>query len=295
MDIRRKPPNPRVRVENLEYSIPHKDSQANNILEEIVWHKDIEIKNFKESISLKDLIKQIDGLSPTKGFLKRLRKDDSNLAIIAEIKKASPSKGVIRDQFHPQEIASVYEESGAACISVLTDRKFFKGGYEVLSKVRDVTDLPILCKDFIISPYQVYKARIAGADAILLIAAILKDNDLIYLKRIADKLKLDVLVEVHNSKELDRVLNLNCFNLLGINNRNLKTFKTDLKTTLNLMEKYSSLLLKENIFCISESGINSKDDIDTLKSIGVKGALIGETFMKQSNINKAFKELLDNV
>ena len=295
MDIRRKPPNPRVRVENLEYSIPHKDSQANNILEEIVWHKDIEIKNFKKSISLEDLIKQIDGLSPTKGFLKRLRKYDSHLAIIAEIKKASPSKGVIRDQFYPQEIANIYEESGAACISVLTDRKFFQGGYEVLSKVRGVTDLPILCKDFIISPYQIYKARIAGADAILLIAAILKDNDLIYLKRIADKLKLDVLVEVHNSKELERVLNLNCFNLLGINNRNLKAFKTDLKTTLNLMEKYSNLLLKENIFCISESGIHAKEDMDTLKLIGVKGALIGETFMKQTNINKAFKKLLDNV
>ena len=294
MDIRRKPPNPKIRVENLEYAIPHKESEARNILEEIVWYKDIEITSFKKVLSLEELIKQIDNLSPTKGFIRSLSNNHFQPAIIAEIKKASPSKGVIREDFKPIEIASIYEAEGACCISVLTDKKFFQGSYEILSKVREVTNLPILCKDFIISAYQIYKARIAGADAILLIAAILNDSDLVYLKRIADKLKLDVLVEVHDSKELDRVLNLNCFNLVGINNRNLKTFKTDLKNTVNLMEKYSNIVLKENILFISESGINTKEELEILKSIGIKAVLIGEVLMKQRNIKQAFKKLIDN-
>ena len=294
MDIRRKPPNPKIRVEDLEYAIPHKESEARNILEEIVWYKDLEITSFKKVFSLEELIKQIDNLSPTKGFIRSLSNNHFQPAIIAEIKKASPSKGVIREDFKPIEIASIYEAEGASCISVLTDKKFFQGSYEILSKVREVSNLPILCKDFIISAYQVYKARIAGADAILLIAAILNDSDLVYLKRIADKLKLDVLVEVHDSKELDRVLNLNCFNLVGINNRNLKTFKTDLNNTVNLMEKYSNIVLKENILFISESGINTKEDLEIHKSIGIKAVLIGEVLMKQRNIKQAFKKLIDN-
>ena len=294
MDIRRKPPNPKVRVDDLEYAIPHKESEAKNILEEIVWYKDIEITNFRKVLSLEELIKQIDNLSPTKGFIRSLRNNHFQPAIIAEIKKASPSKGVIREDFKPEEIASIYQEEGASCISVLTDKKFFQGSYEILSKVREVTHLPILCKDFIISAYQVYKARIAGADAILLIAAILNDSDLVYLKRIADKLKLDVLVEVHNSKELNRVLNLNCFNLVGINNRDLKTFKTDLKNTVNMMGKHSNTKLREDILFVSESGINSKEDLEMLKSIGIKAVLIGEVLMKQPNLNQAFKKLTDS-
>ena len=294
MDIRRKPPNPKVRVENLEYAIPHEESEAKNILEEIVWHKDTEIRNYKKSLSLEELVKKTASLSPTKGFLKKLINADFKPAIIAEIKKASPSKGIIRKRFNPQEIALAYQESEAACISVLTDKKFFHGSFEILSKVRKVTNLPILCKDFIISPYQIYKARLAGADAVLLIAAILNDSDLIYLKRIADKLKMDVLVEVHDSNELDRVLNLKCFGLVGINNRDLRTFKTDLKTTLNLMEQYSAFLRDKNILFISESGININEDLAILKSKGIKGVLIGETFMKEANISKAFDKLINN-
>ena len=237
MEIRRKPPNPKVRVENLEYAIPHEDSEAKNILEEIVWYKDIEINNFKKSLSLNDLINQIDNLPSTKGFINGLIRSKYNPAVIAEVKKASPSKGVIREDFDPQKIVSIYEISGASCISVLTDKKFFQGGFEILKDVRAHTDLPLLCKDFIISPYQVYRARLFGADAILLIAAILNDSDLIYLKKIADQLNLDVLVEVHNHEEMDRVLSLNCFKLVGINNRDLKTFQTDLKVSFDLMNK----------------------------------------------------------
>ena len=295
MEIRRKPPNPKVRVENLEYAIPHEDSEAKNILEEIVWYKDIEINNFKKSLPLNDLIKQIDNLPSTKGFINCLKRSKNNPAVIAEVKKASPSKGVIRKDFDPQNIVSIYERSGASCISVLTDKKFFQGGFEILKDVRAHTDLPLLCKDFIISPYQVYKARISGADAILLIAAILKDSDLIYLKKIADQLKLDVLVEVHNREEMDRVLSLNSFKLVGINNRDLKTFQTDLKVSFELMNKYSDYTTNKKVIFISESGIKNPEDLNNLKSSGIRGVLIGESFMKEKDIESAFKKLLNSV
>ena len=295
MEIRRKPPNPKVRVENLEYAIPHEDSEAKNILEEIVWYKDIEINNFKKSLPFNDLIKQIDNLPSTKGFINGLIRSKNNPAVIAEVKKASPSKGVIREDFDPQKIVSIYERAGASCISVLTDKKFFKGGFDILKDVRAHTDLPLLCKDFIISPYQIYKARLSGADAILLIAAILKDSDLIYLKKIADQLKLDVLVEVHDRKEMDRVLSLNSFKLVGINNRDLKTFQTDLKVSLDLMNKYSDYAINKKVIFISESGIKNPEDLNNLKSHGIRGVLIGESFMKEKDIESAFKKLLNSV
>ena len=295
MEIRRKPPNPKVRVENLEYAIPHEDSEAKNILEEIVWYKDIEINNFKKSLSFNDLIKQIDNLPSTKGFINGLIRSRNNPAVIAEVKKASPSKGVIREDFDPQKIVSIYERSGASCISVLTDKKFFQGGFEILKDVRAHTDLPLLCKDFIISPYQVYRARLFGADAILLIAAILNDSDLIYLKKIADQLNLDVLVEVHNHEEMDRVLSLNSFKLVGINNRDLKTFQTDLKVSFDLMNKYSDYTTDKKVIFISESGIKNPADLNNLKSHGIRGVLIGESFMKEKDIESAFKKLLNSV
>ena len=295
MDIRRKPPNPKIRVENLEYSIPHEDSAARNILEEIIWYKDKEISNFKNLYPLEEFVKNIDKLSPTKDFISSLRKSVNKPAIIAEIKKASPSKGVIRPEFNPEEIALIYEKSGASCLSVLTDQNFFQGSFDILSNVRKVTNLPLLCKDFIISPYQIYKARFSGADAILLIAAILEDSDLIYLKKIADKLNMDVLVEVHDKSELQRIIKLNCFNLIGINNRDLKTFSTDLKVTTSLMDNLSNDVIKKNTVFISESGINNHKDLIMLKNHGIKGVLIGERFMKEKDIENSFKTLLKPV
>ena len=295
MEIRRKPPNPKIRVENLEYGIPHKESKANNILEEIIWHKDIEINNFKKSLPLEQLIKNIEKLPSTKNFIDELNNTNNHPGIIAEIKKASPSKGVLKENFDPKKIAEIYEKSGASCISVLTDKKFFQGGYEILSSVRDSTSLPLLCKDFIISAYQIYKARFSGADAILLIAAILNNSDLIYLKKIADKLKLDVLVEVHNKSELQRIIKLNCFKLIGINNRDLRTFNTNLNVTLDLMENLSNNVIKQNTLFISESGINDYEDLKILKKVGIRGVLIGERFMKADNIEKCFKKLLKPV
>ena len=295
MEIRRKPPNPKIRVENLEYAIPHKDSKARNILEEIIWHKDNEISNFKKSVPLENLIKKIEGLPQTKNFIDEIIHSNNQPAIIAEIKKASPSKGVIREDFNPSQIALIYEKSGASCISVLTDKKFFKGGFEILSTVREATQLPLLCKDFIISAYQIYKARCSGADAVLFIAAILTNADLIYLKKIADKLNLDVLVEVHDKSELQRIIKLNCFNLIGINNRDLKTFTTDLKVTTSLMDNLSNDVIKKNNIFISESGINNNKDLIMLKNHGIKGVLIGERFMKEKDIENSFKTLLKPV
>ena len=295
MEIRRRPPNPTVRVENLEYAVPHREAQAKNILEEIVWHKDIEIKNFKKIVSLEDLIKKIEKLPAPKDFYKNILDSKIKPGVIAEIKKASPSKGVIRKDFNPENIAICYEELGASCISVLTDKRFFQGSYEILETVRKSTNLPILCKDFIISAYQIYKARVSGADAVLLIAAILSDDDLIYLKKIADNLKMSVLVEVHNDNELERILKLKSFNLIGINNRDLKTFKTDLKTSIELMNLYSDIFSKQNILPISESGINCAEDLESLRSVGIKGVLIGETFMRESDISKSFNKLFNSI
>ena len=295
MEIRRKPPNPKIRVENLEYAIPHRDSKARNILEEIIWHKDIEISNFKKLVPLENLIKKIEVLPQTKNFIDEIIHSNNQPAIIAEIKKASPSKGVIREDFNPSQIASIYEKSGASCISVLTDKKFFKGGFEILSTVREATKLPLLCKDFIISAYQIYKARCSGADAVLFIAAILTNADLIYLKKIADKLNLDVLVEVHDKSELQRIIKLNCFNLIGINNRDLKTFSTDLEVTTALMDNLSNDVIKKNTVFISESGINNNKDLIMLKNHGIKGVLIGERFMKEKDIENSFKTLLKPV
>jgi len=295
MEIRRKPPNPKIRVENLEYAIPHRDSKARNILEEIIWHKDIEISNFKKLVPLENLIKKIEVLPQTKNFIDEIIHSNNQPAIIAEIKKASPSKGVIREDFNPSQIASIYERCGASCISVLTDKKFFKGGFEILSTVRETTRLPLLCKDFIISAYQIYKARCSGADAVLLIAAILTNADLIYLKKIADKLNLDVLVEVHDKSELQRVIKLNCFNLIGINNRDLKTFSTDLEVTTNLMDNLSNDVIKKNTVFISESGINNNKDLKMLRNHGIQGVLIGERFMKEKDIENSFNTLLKPV
>ena len=295
MEIRRRPPNPTVRVENLEYAVPHREAKAKNILEEIVWHKDSEIKDFKKKISLEDLIKKLDNVPPPKDFCKSILISKIKPGVIAEIKKASPSKGIIREDFKPEEIAISYERAGASCISVLTDKRFFQGSYEILQNVRKITNLPLLCKDFIISAYQIYKARVSGADAILLIAAILSDDDLTYLKKIADNLKMSVLVEVHDAIELERVLRLKSFNLIGINNRDLKTFTTDLNTSIELMRKNSDIFAKHNIIPISESGINNSQDLKSLNLIGIKGVLIGERFMRERDIEKSFKELFSSI
>ena len=292
MEIRRRPPNPKVRVAHLEYAVPHDEEEPKNILEKIVWAKDREVDAARERVPLQTLKRQIEDLPPTRDFLAALREAHVQPAVIAEVKKASPSKGVIREDFDPVAIAKAYAGGGARCLSVLTDKTFFQGGFDVLVEVRQAVDLPLLCKEFVLSPYQLFQARAAGADAVLLIAAILTDQDLQYLKKAAAALGLDVLVEVHDAAELERVLNLGGFPLIGINNRDLTSFETDLATTEQLMERFGDRLQDQGALLVSESGLFDRSDLDRVKAAGADAVLVGEALMRQQDVQSALTNLI---
>ena len=292
LEIRRRPPNPSVKVAHLEYAVPHADAEPRHILERIVWEKDREVASARERVSLDQLKHQVAELPPTCDFIAALKASCRKPAVIAEVKKASPSKGVIRDDFDAEAIARGYEAGGASCLSVLTDRQFFQGGFEVLVQVRQVVELPLLCKDFILSPYQLYQARAAGADAALLIAAILTDQDMAYLLKVARSLGLTALVEVHDAVELERVLALDGVELIGINNRNLATFEIDLATTERLMAGYGEQIRSKGCLLVSESGLFSRDDLDRVQGAGADAVLVGESLMRQADITAALETLI---
>ena len=292
MEIRRRPPNPKVRVAHLEYAVPHDEEEPKNILEKIVWAKDREVDAARERVPLQTLKRQIEDLPPTRDFLAALREAHVQPAVIAEVKKASPSKGVIREDFDPVAIAKAYAAGGASCLSVLPDKTFFQGGFDVLIEVRQAVDLPLLCKEFVLSPYQLFQARAAGADAVLLIAAILTDQDLQYLQKAAAALGLDVLVEVHDAAELERVLNLGGFPLIGINNRDLTSFETDLATTEQLMERFGDRLQDQGALLVSESGLFDRSDLDRVKAAGADAVLVGEALMRQQDVQSALSVLI---
>ncbi len=293
MEIRRRPPNPRVKVAYLEYAIPHEESEPRHILEKIVWAKDREVTVARERVTLEQLKRQVADLPATRDFVAALRASCRKPAVIAEVKKASPSKGVIREDFDPEAIAKGYAAGGASCLSVLTDKEFFQGGFEVLVQVRQVVELPLLCKDFILTPYQLYQARAAGADAALLIAAILSDQDMAYLLKVARSLGLAVLVEVHDAEEMERVLALDGVNLIGINNRDLATFHTDLAVTEQLMERFGDQVRAKGALLVSESGLFSRDDLDRVQSAGADAVLVGESLMRQPDVTVALETLIN--
>jgi indole-3-glycerol phosphate synthase len=292
MEFRRRPPNPKVKVLHLEYAIRHKESEPRHILEKIVWEKDREVAAARERVPLEKLKQQVADLPAPRDFSAALRAACRKPAVIAEIKKASPSKGVIREDFDPEAIARAYAAGGASCLSVLTDRQFFQGGFEVLVQVRQVVDLPLLCKDFILSPYQLFQARAAGADAALLIAAILSDQDMAYLLKVARALGLSLLVEVHDATEMERVLALEGVQLIGINNRNLATFETDLATTEQLTASYGEQIRAKGCLLVSESGLASRDDLDRVQSAGADAVLVGEALMRQADVTAALETLI---
>jgi indole-3-glycerol phosphate synthase len=281
-----------VKVAHLEYAIPHQQGEPRSILERIVWEKDREVAASRERLSLQKLQQQVAELPATRDFLAALRASCRKPAVIAEVKKASPSKGVIREDFDPEAIARAYGAGGASCLSVLTDKAFFQGGFEVLVQVRQVVDLPLLCKDFILSPYQLYQARAAGADAALLIAAILSDQDMAYLLKVARSLGLAVLVEVHDAAELDRVLALGGVELIGINNRNLATFHTDLAVTEQLTASHGERVRAKGCLLVSESGLFSRDDLDRVQGAGADAVLVGEALMRQADVTAALETLI---
>lgn len=293
MEIRRRPPNPSVKIAHLEYTVPHPDGEPRHTLERIVWAKDREVAGARERLPLQTLRRRVSELPPARDFVAALRDSCRKPAVIAEIKKASPSKGVIRADFQPRAIAEAYESAGASCISVLTDRTFFQGGFDVLVDVRTSTELPLLCKDFILTPYQLYQARTAGADAALLIAAILTDRDLEYLTRVARALGLTILLEVHDEQEMERALALNATDLIGINNRDLTNFQADLATSERLVERYGDRLRTSGALLVSESGLLGRDDLDRAVSAGADAVLVGEALMRQEDVRRALEQLIE--
>jgi indole-3-glycerol phosphate synthase len=292
MEIRRRPPNPGISVQELRYQIKTADSEPRNILEEIVWQKETEVDQLREKAPLIELQKKVRDLAQPLDFASALRNGKTNPAVIAEVKKASPSKGVIREDFDPVAIAQSYAKNRASCLSVLTDEKFFQGSFEYLNKIRATVDLPLLCKDFIIYPYQMYWARLHGADAILLIAAILSDKDLQYFLKIATALGMAALVEVHTLEELDRVLTLDGVQLVGINNRNLKDFSVSLETTQQLMVERGPMLAEKNISVVCESGLYTPEDFKFAQAAGAIAVLVGESLMRQPDPGEALAKLV---
>lgn len=291
MQIRRRPPNPPVDLSIIRYQVVVPDAEPRNILEKIVWHKEVEVDQMRERLPLAHLQKQVLEAPPARDFKAALLSGKTRPALIAEVKKASPSKGVIREDFDPVAIAKSYSQGGASAISVLTDTKFFQGSWENLSNVRAAVDLPVLCKDFIIYPYQLYLARCRGADAVLLIAAILSDRDLQYFVKIANALSMTPLIEVHTIEELDRVLSLNGVTLVGINNRNLEDFSVDLRTTCQLLADRGQQLQERGILVVSESGLHTSADLDSVASAGATAVLIGESLVKQPDPTAAIAAL----
>jgi indole-3-glycerol phosphate synthase len=291
MQIRRRPPSPAIDLNVVRYQVLLPDAEPRHILEEIVWHKETEVDQLRERLPLIELRRKVQVASPTRDFKAALQSAKTRPALIAEVKKASPSKGVIRSDFDPVAIAQSYQQGGASAISVLTDQKFFQGSWDNLAKVRAAVDLPLLCKDFIIYPYQIYLARTYGADAVLLIAAILSDADLQYFVKIARSLSITPLIEVHTLEELDRVLALDGVTLVGINNRNLEDFSVDLQTTCQLLSHRSQQLQERGILVISESGLHTWDDLEQVASAGATAVLIGESLVKQSDPAIAITDL----
>lgn len=265
-----------------------------NILDKIIEDKRVEVQQRKSYTSIEQFKEQIGPLSKCRNFHKAVTKPNiRGLNVIAEVKKASPSAGLIRADFDPVEIARIYKDCGADAISVLTDEKYFQGKLEYIKQIKEAVDLPVLRKDFIIDPWQIYEARAAGADAILLIADALKTADISDLMILAAELTLTVLLEVHSADTLLAVRSFIGFpkkgySVLGINNRDLATMNVDINTTGRLAE-----LLENTNELVAESGIKTRDDVEKLISVGVRACLIGETLCKSPDIKSKFQELFD--
>ena len=276
------------------YAIAAPTDTPQNILEKIVWHKEQEVAEMYANESMESLKAKLANASPPRDFYGSLQNSSATTpALIAEIKKASPSKGVFREDFDPIAIAQAYEQGGASCLSVLTDVKFFQGSFVNLQLVRQVVELPLLCKEFIIDPYQIYLGRSHGADAVLLIAAILTNAELTELQALIHQLGMTALVEVHTQAELDRVLQIPDVHLIGINNRDLETFVVELEQTKILMDRLDPVIRAKYLW-VSESGIFTPQDLDFVQGCGVSAVLVGESLIKQQNIKEAVKNLLGN-
>jgi len=262
-------------------------SSTSNILNKILDTKREEIRLTSGYRSLSELEVEVQSAPSVRDFEEAIRSKIAagQSAVIAEVKKASPSKGVIREHFDPIEIAQSYERHGAACLSVLTDRDYFMGAAEYLVAARSATQIPVLRKDFIIDPYQIYEARCMGADCILLIVAALEQSQMENLERVAMQLGMSVLVEAHSREEFERATRLQT-TLIGVNNRDLRSFETSLQTTLSLLSD-----LPSGRILITESGIHRREDVALMRDRGVHAFLVGEAFMRQQDPGLALKSL----
>lgn len=262
-------------------------SDTPDILKKIIARKREEIAERSAQVPIDDLKQRIATASPPRGFVNAIKAKLANgqAAVIAEIKKASPSKGLLREDFQPAQIAKSYAQGGAACLSILTDADYFQGHEDYLQQARAACDLPVIRKDFIIDPYQVYEARAINADCILLIVSALDDARMMELSELAHELGMDVLVEVHDAEELQRALKLN-IPLMGINNRNLRTFETSLNTTLDLLAD-----IPADRIVVTESGIHTIDDVALMREHQVNAFLVGEAFMRAAEPGEKLSEL----
>ena len=260
-----------------------------DILKTILQRKSEEIAQRSAVSSQQQLAERAQAADAARGFIAAIERRicGNQPAVIAEIKKASPSKGVLREDFDPAAIARSYQQHGAACLSVLTDRDFFQGSEEYLQQARAACTLPVIRKDFIIDPYQVYEARAINADCILLIVAALDDHNLRLLLDLAHELRMDVLMEVHDDLELERALATGA-QLIGINNRNLRTFETSLSTTLDMLGS-----IPDDRIVVTESGIHTVQDVQLMRDHNVNTFLVGEAFMKAADPGEKLAELFD--
>ncbi|MFW2439974.1 MAG: indole-3-glycerol phosphate synthase TrpC [Arenicellales bacterium] len=266
-------------------------SKVADILVNILDTKAREVAERRQRISLQQIQSELVSIAPTRDFVAAIRErvEAGRAATIAEIKKASPSKGIMRENFDPARIARSYENGGAACLSVLTDIEYFQGCDAYLKEARDACQLPVLRKEFIIDPYQVYESRLIGGDCILLIVAALDDDQLREFSQLAHSLDMAVLVEVHDAEELARALNLNT-TLIGINNRNLRTFDTSLQTTISLLAE-----IPDDRIVVTESGIHERSDVESMLEHDVRAFLIGEAFMRADEPGDRLAQLFEGI
>ncbi|TVU11006.1 hypothetical protein EJB05_44564 [Eragrostis curvula] len=271
-----------------------------NILEQIIWDKEVEVSQRKAKKPLQKVIEAAQHAPPPRDFVGALdtaHRRNGVPALIAEVKKASPSRGVLREHFNPVEIAQSYQKNGAACLSILTDEKHFQGSFENMETVRNSgVKCPLLCKEFVIDIWQIYYARSKGADAVLLIAAVLPDLDIKYMLRICRNLGMTALIEVHDERELDRVLKIDGVQLIGINNRSLETFEVDTANTTMLLERRGDIIRNKGIL-VGESGLFTPEDVSYVHNAGVSAVLVGESLLTRDDPGRAIaglfgKELL---
>ncbi|MEH2148431.1 indole-3-glycerol phosphate synthase TrpC [Nostoc sp.] len=276
----------------MTYPVTTPNTHLQPTLKEIIWQKKHEVAQIQQEMSLASLQRQLTAAPTVRDFISALQQSHYRPCIIAEVKKASLIHGIIKADFDPVAIAKAYERGGATCISVFTDHKFFHGSFESLRTIRYRVALPILCKEFILDPCQIYLARAAGADAVLLIAAILSDKELQNFLRVIHYLGMNALVEVHNLAELDRVLKLDDVRLIGINNQRLEDFSVNLGTTGQLLAARRSQLQSLGIIVVSESGLYTPTDLSLVAEAGAHAVILGESLVKQEDIQQTVRNLL---